>query len=65
LLRGSAWSPVYTINATLTAISHLLTQPEPDSPLNVDVAAVLRHGDKVGYESLVRVWGVLFAGKQR
>ncbi|KAA8902580.1 ubiquitin-conjugating enzyme/RWD-like protein, partial [Sphaerosporella brunnea] len=63
LLRGSAWSPVYTISSALTAVSHLLTQPEPDSPLNVDVAAVMRNGDSVGYESLVRVWGVLFAGQ--
>ncbi|KAF8545499.1 ubiquitin-conjugating enzyme/RWD-like protein [Trichophaea hybrida] len=63
LLRGTAWTPAYTISTTLEAICHLLAQPEPDSPLNVDVAAVLRNGDDVGYESLVRVWGVMFAGK--
>ena len=64
LLRGTAWTPAYTISATMTAIWHLLQQPEPDSPLNVDVAQVLRNGDTVGYESLVRLWGVMFAGKK-
>lgn len=58
-----AWTPVYTISQTLTTIHQLLTSPEPDSPLNVDAAAVLRNGDVVGYESLVRLWSVLYAGK--
>jgi len=64
LLRGTAWTPAYTISSTLTAVRNLLQQPEPDSPLNVDVAKVLKNGDVVGYESLVRVWGVMFAGKK-
>jgi len=63
LLRGTAWTPTYTLSSTLTQIQLLLTSPEPDSPLNVDAAAVLRNGDAVGYESLVRVWGVLYGGK--
>lgn len=53
---------MYTLSTTLEAVSHLLQDPEPDSPLNVDVAAVLRIGDQVAYESMVRVWGVMFAG---
>ena len=55
------WSAAYTLTKTLTAIHSLLTSPEPDSPLNVDAAALLRAGDVVGYESLVRVWVVRFA----
>ncbi|KAI5840526.1 ubiquitin-conjugating enzyme/RWD-like protein [Morchella snyderi] len=62
-LLKTNWSPAYTISMTLTAIHQLLQSPEPDSPLNVDAAAVLRTGDNVGYESLVRLWGVLHAGK--
>lgn len=58
-----AWTPVYTISQTLTTVHQLLTSPEPGSPLNVDAAAVLRNGDVVGYESLVRLWSVLYAGK--
>ncbi|CCX33800.1 ubiquitin-conjugating enzyme/RWD-like protein [Pyronema domesticum] len=63
LLRGTAWSPLYTIEKTVEAVSHLLSEPEITSPLNVDAANVLRAGDQVGYESLVRIWGVMFAGK--
>lgn len=62
-LLKTAWSPAYTISSTLSAIHQLLTTPEPDSPLNVDAAAVLRSGDNVGYESLVRLWTVLHAGR--
>jgi peroxin-4 len=38
------------------SIHQLLTDPEPDSPLNVDVAALLRAGDRVGAEGLVRYY---------
>ena len=49
-----AWSAVYTIQSTVLAVGHLLAYPEVDSPLNVDVAVLLRGGDTVGAESLVR-----------
>jgi len=62
LLKNN-WSAVCSISATLTSVQQLLASPEWDSPLNVDAAAVLRAGDTVGYESLVRVWSVLHAGK--
>lgn len=35
----------------------MLAAPGADSPLNVDVAALIRGGDVVGTEGLVR-WGV-------
>lgn len=56
LLTTEHWSPVYTLSSTLTAIQQLLTDPQPDSPLNVDVAALLRDGDIVAWESVVRYW---------
>lgn len=56
LLTTEHWSPVYTLSSTLTAIQQLLTDPQPDSPLNVDVAALLRDGDLAGWESVVRYW---------
>ncbi|KAJ5819929.1 hypothetical protein N7474_005520 [Penicillium riverlandense] len=56
LLTTEHWSPVYTLSTTLTAIHQLLTDPQPDSPLNVDVAALLRDGDLAGWESVVRYW---------
>ncbi|KAH8694898.1 putative ubiquitin conjugating enzyme [Talaromyces proteolyticus] len=56
LLTSEHWSPVYTISTTLSAVHQLLTDPRPDSPLNVDVAALLRDGDVPGWESIVRYW---------
>ncbi|GLI74610.1 hypothetical protein PoHVEF18_002854 [Penicillium ochrochloron] len=56
LLTTEHWSPVYTLSSTLTAIHQLLTDPQPDSPLNVDVAALLRDGDIPAWESVVRYW---------
>lgn len=55
LLKGS-WSPVYSIRQTLEAVQQLLTSAEPDSPLNIDAAQLLRQGDRVGYEALVRFY---------
>lgn len=56
LLTTEHWSPVYTLSTTLSAIHQLLTDPRPDSPLNVDVAALLRDGDIPAWESIVRYW---------
>ncbi|KKY13934.1 putative ubiquitin conjugating enzyme [Phaeomoniella chlamydospora] len=56
LLTQEHWSPLYTLSSTLTAIQQLLTDPTPDSPLNVDIAKLLRDRDQIGAESLVRFW---------
>jgi peroxin-4 len=56
LLTTEHWSPVYTLSSTLTAVHQLLTDPRPDSPLNVDVAALLRDGDIPAWESVVRYY---------
>lgn len=53
LLR-SAWSPAFGIATTLAEIHRLLSYPVVDSPLNVDVAVLLREGDNIGAEGLVR-----------
>lgn len=55
LLKDS-WSPTYTLTTTLEAIHHLLSYPEVDSPLNVDIAMLLKNNDRIGGESLVRFW---------
>ncbi|EAS34855.3 ubiquitin-conjugating enzyme [Coccidioides immitis RS] len=56
LLTSEHWAPTYTLSSTLAAIHQLLSDPRPESPLNVDVAALLREGDLLGWESLVRYW---------
>ena len=53
-LLKDAWAPTNTILSTLEAIHYMLAYPEPDSPLNVDVAVLMRSGDLVGAESLIR-----------
>lgn len=55
-LLKTAWSPAYTISATLTSIHQLLTSAEPDSPLNIDIAQMFRQGDWMGAESLIRYY---------
>jgi peroxin-4 len=59
-LLKSSWSPAYTISSTLTAVHQLLTSAEPDSPLNIDVAVLLREGDLAGAYSLIRYYTGVF-----
>jgi peroxin-4 len=51
----------------MTSIQQLLTSAEPDSPLNVDVAMLMRLGDEVGARSLIRWYteSERYEGKRR
>ena len=55
-LLKTDWSPAYTVSTTLTSVHQLLTSAEPNSPLNVDIAALMRNGDLVGAESLIKFY---------
>ncbi|KAH7376507.1 ubiquitin-conjugating enzyme [Plectosphaerella cucumerina] len=55
LLKG-AWTPAYSVLESVRAVRSLLSYPGVDSPLNVDVAALLRGGDAVGARALVECW---------
>ncbi|KAI8350287.1 ubiquitin-conjugating enzyme/RWD-like protein [Mortierella sp. GBAus27b] len=57
----SEWTPAWTLESVCVAISSLLTNPEPSSPLNCDAANLLRCGDLAGYNSLVRMYTALYA----
>ncbi|KAL4401080.1 E2 ubiquitin-protein ligase peroxin 4 [Malassezia pachydermatis] len=50
------WSPAWTLHSACTAVLALLDTPEPDSPLNVDAANLLRTGDAVAYRSLCAMY---------
>lgn len=50
------WTPVWTLSSCMTAMSTLLANPEPDSPLNIDLANLLRCGDVRGYNSLIKYY---------
>lgn len=55
-LLKDAWTPAYSVLESLRAVRMLLSCPETDSPLNVDVAALLRSGDVLGTRRLVEYW---------
>ena len=61
LLKG-AWTPAYTLVSMLEAVKDLMVGGgEPDSPLNVDIAKLVREGDLIGAEGLVRFFTAKFA----
>ncbi|KAI0019577.1 ubiquitin-conjugating enzyme [Xylariomycetidae sp. FL0641] len=55
-LLKEAWTPAYSVLECVRAVRLLLACPETDSPLNVDVAALLRAGDRLAAQRLVRLW---------
>jgi peroxin-4 len=55
-LLKDAWTPTYSVLECVRAVRMLLGYPETDSPLNVDVAALLRGGDVLGTKALVEFW---------
>lgn len=55
-LLKDAWTPAYSVLECIRAVRMLLSCPETDSPLNVDVAALLRGGDTLGTRKLVEFW---------
>lgn len=55
-LLKDAWTPAYSILECVRAIRMLLSTPGIDSPLNVDVAALLREGDTIAARRLVELW---------
>ncbi|KAK3336790.1 ubiquitin-conjugating enzyme/RWD-like protein [Cercophora scortea] len=55
-LLKDAWTPAYSVLECVRAVRMLLACPAVDSPLNVDVAALLRDGDDLGARRLVELW---------
>ncbi|KAK4451732.1 putative ubiquitin protein [Podospora aff. communis PSN243] len=55
-LLKDKWSPAYNVLECVRAVRTLLAYPEVDSPLNVDVASLIRDGDVVGARRLVELW---------
>jgi peroxin-4 len=56
-LLKDAWTPAYSLLECVRAVRMLLSCPGIDSPLNVDVAALLRNGDVLAARRLVE-WRV-------
>ncbi|KAF7811715.1 ubiquitin-conjugating enzyme E2-17 kDa [Senna tora] len=56
------WSPALTVSTVLLSIMSLLTDPNPDDPLEPDVAHMYKN-DRGMYERTARHWTRLFARK--
>ena len=52
----SQWTPAWTLSSACTAVIALLDSPEPDSPLNVDAANLVRTKDSRAYASMCRMY---------
>ncbi|KAF2968792.1 hypothetical protein GQX73_g4736 [Xylaria multiplex] len=55
-LLKDAWTPAYSVLECVRAVRLLLSCPGVDSPLNVDVAALLRAGDTLAARRLTEYW---------
>lgn len=53
ILKSELWSPAWNLEHLVGAVLLLLDDPEPDSPLNVDLANLFR-SDKAAFELLVQ-----------
>ena len=54
------WSPALTISKVLLSISSLLTDPNPDDPLDLDIANIYKTNRGL-YDETVRQWTILYA----
>ncbi|EPQ28718.1 uncharacterized protein PFL1_03522 [Pseudozyma flocculosa PF-1] len=61
VLSTNSWTPAWTLSAVCTAILALLDAPEPDSPLNVDAANLVRSADTRAYRSVCAMFVRLHA----
>ncbi|KAJ3074422.1 hypothetical protein HDU98_011299 [Podochytrium sp. JEL0797] len=62
-LLKTSWSPAWTLKSACLAISYLLDAPNPDSPLNCDIANLLRCNDRRGYNSLIKMYTRLYSSE--
>lgn len=56
ILTPEHWSPAWDLLHVLEAIIQLLSDPEPDSPLDIDLANILRAQDRSAYYGLVNYY---------
>lgn len=55
-LLKERWTPVLTVRMCVEAVLRLLAEPGNDSPLNIEMGALLRSGDEVAARGLVGFW---------
>lgn len=55
ILKQESWSPAWNLQYLVVAVLMLIDDPEPDSPLNIDLANLFRQ-DKIAFESVVQYY---------
>ncbi|CCE63060.1 hypothetical protein TPHA_0D04260 [Tetrapisispora phaffii CBS 4417] len=56
ILEHEHWSPVWNLMYVMVALYQLLQEPVVDSPLNIDLANILRAGDTSAYHGLINYY---------
>ncbi|KAH3676086.1 hypothetical protein WICMUC_002383 [Wickerhamomyces mucosus] len=64
ILNQDQWSPAWNLLSTAVAVLLLLQNPEPTSPLNIDIANILKLNDKMAYDSLIRYYTYRFGNAE-
>ncbi|KAH3686014.1 hypothetical protein WICPIJ_003014 [Wickerhamomyces pijperi] len=63
ILNQEHWSPAWNLINVIVAILQLLGNPEPLSPLNIDVSNLLKLGDMSAYDGLIKYYAVRYGLK--
>ena len=59
-ILSKSWSPALTVSKVLLSISSLLTDPNPDDPLNTEIANLYKK-DKEAFDKKVRLYTLRYA----
>lgn len=56
ILKIDNWSPIWTLEYSILAIIYLLNNQEPNSPLNIDFANLIKLNDKLAINSIINYY---------
>lgn len=56
ILKHENWSPAWSIETAIVAVLVLLDNPEPNSPLNVDISNLFKINDKIAIKSIINYY---------
>lgn len=56
ILTRDHWSPAWDLLHVLQAVIQLLGDPVPESPLNIDLANILKANDRLAYADLINYY---------
>jgi len=59
-ILGSEWSPALTVSKVLLSISSLLTDPNPEDPLVLDIAKIYKD-NREKYNNTAKEWTLKYA----